>query len=387
MSRSDPRPPRLALIVNVGSSSLRLAAYSLADTPVCVATAHWSPAPKPSLSVLTGLIKEHTLGQPDIVVHRVVHGGLHLRQSCLITPSVIAEIDRFTSLAPRHNAAALEWMEIVRAVFDERTVQGACFDTAFYRAMPAQAADYALPADLCETHALKRYGFHGLAHQSLLSYWYTETDAHGDQRVISLQLGSGCSVTATCKGWPVETSMGFSPAEGLMMGTRAGSVDAALVLYLIEHGGYSPSELGRMLNDASGLLGVSGESADMQTLLASGSETAERAIAMFCHRLRHYVGAYLAHLGGVDAIVFGGGIGQHAPDIRARALDRLEWAGIAVDATRNAAVSPSRGGPIHADDSRVQIWVAPTDEAGVMARCALQLLTPPLAASADKDVS
>ena len=170
-----------------------------------------------------------------------------------------------------------------------------------------------------------------------------------------------------------------------MMGTRAGNIDAAAVLHLIDHGGMSPSEVRRLLNRSAGLLGVSGESADMQTLLESKTETAELAVTMFCHRVRHYVGAYLAILGSADALVFGGGIGERAAPIRARALDGLGWAGIHLDLERNAAILPERGGPIHAGDSTVEIWVIPTDEARVMACAAKTLLTQQAAAAVAKE--
>jgi acetate kinase len=179
--------------------------------------------------------------------------------------------------------------------------------------------------------------------------------------------------------------MGFSPLEGLMMATRAGNIDAAAVLFLIEEAGFSPSELNRVLNERSGLLGVSGESADLRTLLASSSPGAQLAVSMFCHRLRLFVGAYLAILGGADAILFGGGIGQHAPQIRAGALDSLSWAGIELDAERNEAVSAVDGGPIHRDGSRVEIWVTPTDEARIMTRAAHELLRPPAARTTSED--
>jgi len=330
-------------------------------------------------------LDEHDLGTPSMVMHRVVHGGVGLTRPCVISESVRAEIGRLKSLAPLHNGPALDWIDAARTAFSESTAQGACFDTTFYRDLPATAALYAVPSELAEKYLIRRYGFHGLAHQSLLERWRSASGRHGRGRVISMQLGGGCSITASDDGRPLETSMGFSPLEGLMMGTRAGNIDAAAVLYLIEEAGFSPSEVNRILNEFSGLRGVSGESADMHTLLESGSPAARLAVSMFCHRLRHFVGAYLAILGGADAILFGGGIGQHSPEIRAGALDALSWAGIRLDAARNEAVSPTDGGPIHRDDSHVEIWVTPTDEARMMARAAYELLQRPVRPTTSED--
>lgn len=242
--------------------------------------------------------------------------------------------------------------------------------------MPLFAANYALPSDLCRQHELRRYGFHGLAHQSLLQQWLARSERHGKRRVISLQLGAGCSATASDRGWPIDTSMGFSPLAGLMMATRCGDLDPTVVLHLIDQAGFSAAELGWIFNESSGLRAVSGESGDMRQLLDSDTDAAALAVSMFCHRLQKYLGAYLAVLGGADAILFGGGIGEHATEIRARVLAHFEWAGISLDAARNVAVSPHRGGAIHTDNSATEVWVIPTDEAQVMAEAARGLLSP-----------
>lgn len=374
------RPPAKALLVNAGSTSLRLDAYDLGASPQRLASASFSPAPAADGQLLQTFVHQHDLERPAIVMHRVVHGGTRQVAPCLLTPTVLADIERLTALAPLHNTVSLGWIDAARRTFPEPVLHAACFDTAFYQDLPPPAAHYAVPQALAQAHGLRRYGFHGLAHQSLLERWQSLAPSHTNRRVISLQLGGGCSITATDRGQPVETSMGFSPLEGLMMATRAGNIDAAAVLHLIEQGGLSAPEVGRLLNQSAGLRGVSGESADMQVLLDSDTDDARLAIAMFCHRLRLYIGAYLAILGGADAIVFGGGIGQNAPAIRARALDRLGWAGISLDPDRNAAVSPQKGGSIHRSDSQVEVWVIPTDEARVMARASHHLLTHPSAA-------
>jgi len=368
------RRPVNILTVNVGSSSLRLSGYTLESPPRRAADEHHSPPPTPKPEVLQGFTRRHELGMPDLVMHRVVHGGHSLREPCFIDHSVEAEIHRLRTLAPLHNDLALEWIRAAREAFGPGSRQAACFDTGFYADLPPAAATCPLPKPLCEQHAIRRYGFHGLAHQSMLNQWCERRHTSGERRVISVQLGAGCSVTATDHGWPVETSMGFSPLEGLMMATRCGDLDPAVVLYLIDQAGISLMEIGRMLSESSGLRGVSGQAGDMQTLLESETGDAALAVAMFCHCVRKYLGAYLALLGGADAILFGGGIGEHAPGIRARVLDHFDWAGIRLDAERNSAVSPDVGGPIHADDSTAEVWVIPTDEGQVMAAAAAVLL-------------
>ena len=375
MMETRKRVPSI-LTVNAGSSSLRLASYTLESVPRCTAEAHLSPAPARVPDILADFVRGHAVAQPELVMHRVVHGGATLTAPCLIDAAVEAEIERLKALAPLHNGAALDWIRAARDAFGADVAQAACFDTGFYADLPPFARTYALPRELCEQHGVRRYGFHGLAHQSMLNRWREQSHRDGDCRVISLQLGAGCSVTATDHGWPIDTSMGFSPLGGLMMGTRCGDLDPAVVLYLIDEGGFSSEELAWIFNESSGLKAVSGQSADMQALLENETDDAALAIAMFCHRLRCYLGAYLAVLGGGDAILFGGGIGENAPVIRTRVLDLFTWAGVRLDAKRNDAVIASVGGRVHADDSAVEVWVIPTDEGQVMAEAALALVTP-----------
>jgi acetate kinase len=372
---STQRPVPGVLTVNAGSSSLRLASYALEPAPRCTADIHLSPAPACNRDVLVDFVRGHALAQPDLVIHRVVHGGAALTQPCLIDTAVEAEIERLQTLAPLHNGVALDWIRAARDAFDIAVAQAACFDTGFYADLPSFARTYALPKALCEQHGIRRYGFHGLAHQSMLNHWRELSHAHGDRRVISLQLGGGCSVTATKHGRPIETSMGFSPLGGLMMGTRCGDLDPAVVLHLIGEGGFSSAELGWIFNESSGLLGVSGQSGDVKTLIKSETDDAALAMAMFCHQLRAYIGAYLAVLGGADAILFGGGIGENAPLVRSLVIDHLDWAGIRLDAGRNDAVNPGVGDRVHADASAVEVWVIPTDEGQIMAEAASALLS------------
>jgi acetate kinase len=375
MIQSASKRASSLVTVNAGSSSLRIAGYRLDSGSTRTGHVHLSPAPAGNPGVLSDFVRGHNIPQPDIVMHRVVHGGSRLRAPCLIDAQVEAEIRRLQTLAPLHNGIALDWMEAAREAFGSDVLQAACFDTGFYANLPPAAATYALPREMCKQHEIQRYGFHGLAHQSMLSIWQEQSHGPSDNgRVISLQLGAGCSVTASENSQPFDTSMGFSPLEGLMMATRCGDLDPTVVLHLLNEGGYSAAELGSILNASSGLLAVSGQTGNMQTLLRTDTKEADLAISMFCSRVRKYVGAYLAILGGADAILFGGGIGEHAPAIRARVLERFEWAGVHLDAERNASVNPTTGGPIHSRQSVVELWVTPTDEEAVMVNASRTLL-------------
>lgn len=363
------------LVVNAGSSSLRLAAFrSAAELPLVAADHVRTPA-EAEPAVVRDFVGRHRLDPVRAVVHRVVHGGARFHQPVRIDAEVEAEIERLCALAPLHNPMALAWIRAARAALPPGTAEMAAFDTAFYAQLPEVASSYALPESLCREHGIRRYGFHGLAHQSMLEAW-TAAGGAADARVISLQLGSGCSITASRSGRPLDTSMGFSPLEGLMMATRSGDLDPSVVLYLLEHGGFDVAGLSELLNRRSGLLGVSGIASSMSTLIESADPAAQRAIDLFCHRARKYVGAYLAVLGGVDAILFGGGIGEHVPLIRARVLADLEWAGIVIDPDANRQVT-SGSGPIDHPDSRVAVQVVAVDEMSLMARAARALLTAP----------
>ncbi|MEJ8568837.1 acetate/propionate family kinase [Elongatibacter sediminis] len=362
------------LTVNAGSSSLRLVFWSLAKQAEPLAAVNLSPAPDARSKVFSKFLDSEDLARPRLVIHRIVHGGTTLTSPTLLDESVLAEIKRLSSIAPLHNKAALKWVQAARQAFGSDLLQGACFDTSFYANLPEAAARYALPTALARRHGLRRYGFHGLAHQSMLEQWQFHCEPCAERKVISLQLGSGCSVTASSRGQPLETSMGFSPLEGLIMATRCGNVDPAAVLHLLDQTGMTTTQLGEILNRESGLLGVSGETSDMRVLLATDSAASRLAVDMFCHRIRHYIGAYLAVLGGAQAIVIGGGIGENSPIIRQRILEGFEWAGIRIDQRLNDSVVPVAPTPVHTGDSRVQIWVIPPNEAAVMADQAESLL-------------
>jgi acetate kinase len=230
---------------------------------------------------------------------------------------------------------ALRWIKAAGAQWPQVS-QVAAFDTALFTDLPRVAAEYALPPSLGTEVGVRRYGFHGLAHEAMLQAWcclYPELE-HGG-RLITLQLGGGCSATAFQCGRPVDTSMGFSPPEGLVMATRSGDVDPAVIAHLQKRTGFSADEVIRQLNENCGLAGVSGMPADPATLLCHDSPQAQFAIELYCYRIRKMIGAYLAVLGGCDGIVFGGGVGEHVAGVRARALQNLAWAGIELDPALN----------------------------------------------------
>jgi acetate kinase len=290
--------------------------------------------------------------------------------STLITEQVEAGIDALSELAPLHNPACLAGIRAARGVMGSTVPMVAVFDTAFHRTMPEVARHYAIPMDLADRHHIRRYGFHGIAHASLADGYSVCTGTSLNQaRLITVQLGNGCSVAAIAKGKSVETSMGFTPLEGLVMGTRSGDVDASLVGFLAGRENVEPAEVERWLNERSGLLGLSGRSNDMRELLrAAGQERdlrAEFAIDVFCYRVRKYLGAYLAVLGGADAIVFGGGIGEHAPEIRERICNRMEWCGISLEADRNRAavgLKPGSAAKISTERATPAVYVVAADE-------------------------
>jgi acetate kinase len=302
------------------------------------------------------------------VGHRVVHGGAAFKDAAIIDDEVLHKIDALSTLAPLHNKPALAAIEACRHAL-KKLPQVAVFDTSFYADLPEHVALYALPLALSRKHSIRRYGFHGLAHRSMIlrdGALHPESD---DRRLITLQLGNGCSVTASCGGVPLETSMGFTPLEGLIMGTRSGDLDATLPSFIASHENMAASEVDSLLNLGSGLLGLSGRSADMRDLeqaAKDGDTGSQLAIDAFCHRAKKYLGAYLAVLGGCDAVVFGGGIGQNSALVRARICEGMQWAGIELDGGRNATHGLTEA-RISSDASAVEVWVADVDEAAIIA--------------------
>ncbi|GJL55496.1 MAG: acetate kinase [Nitrospirales bacterium] len=306
----------------------------------------------------------------EAVGHRIVHGGERFSDSTLIDEKVLQEIEQLNDLAPLHNPACVEGIHGTRSFLSDSIPMVAVFDTTFHHTLPVYAATYAIPHELAERHHIRRYGFHGIAHASLAkSYAYhTGTDLN-EHRLITMQLGNGCSMTAIAFGKSVETSMGFTPSEGLMMGTRSGDLDPSIISYLAKMEQVSVMGVRGWLNENSGLLGVSGRTHDMRRLLQAANHEqdtrAKLAIDMFCYRIRKYLGAYLAVLGGTDAIVFGGGIGEAAPQIRTQICEGMEWCGLRLNEERNqlaVGLTPGSAAEISSDDADIAAYVIGTDE-------------------------
>lgn len=307
--------------------------------------------------------------------HRIVHGGEMFFEPTLLSNETLTTLEALSPLAPLHNPPALAVISACR----ERLPgipQVAVFDTAFFHGLPEFACRYALPAEWSEGQGIRRYGFHGLAHRYMAECFAELCDRDvAKSRLITLQLGHGCSVAAIRDGKPLETSMGFTPLEGLIMATRPGDLDAGIVLHLLERDQVSPGQLNDGLNRRAGLLGLSGVSADMRELLAleaEGHSGAQLAISAFCHRARKYIGAYLAVLGGADAIIFGGGIGEHAADIRARICAGMEWCGLVLDEQANRSAVGTQA-CISTRNSHPAVYVIPVDEELLVARDTLNL--------------
>lgn len=347
------------LTVNVGSSSVKLDRFTVADGqrhPV----AHSRSGGEELLAALPA---------PAVVVHRIVHGGA-LARPALIDASVEAQIESCAPLAPLHNPPALAMVRVCRRRFGPEVPQLAVFDTAFFADLPAVARSYALPRALTEAHGIRRYGFHGIAHQALWRAWQAHTGRGG--RLVTLQLGAGASAAAIADGRPLDTSMGYTPLEGLVMATRSGDVDPGLLLHLQQAAGLDAAQMQDTLAHYSGLLGLAGN-ADMAAVLADPSPAARLAVDVYCQRIRKYIGAYAAVLGGIDGIAFGGGVGEHAPAIRAGVLTGMDWLGVNLDQTVNAAANGTAC--ISSAGSPCAVWVFRVDEADELARAGQALLT------------
>ncbi|MDJ1114855.1 acetate kinase [Microbacterium dauci] len=307
--------------------------------------------------------------RPVAVGHRVVQGGARFFEPTLITPLVEINIDELSALAPLHNPGALQGIKAARAAFGD-VPHVAVFDTAFHQTMPAAASTYAIDRETAERHRIRKYGFHGTSHKfvSEAAAAFLERPL-GDLRQIVLHLGNGASATAIAGGASVDTSMGLTPLEGLVMGTRSGDLDPSVLGVLARRDEMSPADLDAFLNKRSGLLGLAGAS-DMRDITrrrAEGDPHATLAFDVYIHRLRAYIGAYFAQLGGVDVISFTAGVGENAPLVRAEALATFGFAGVRIDPERNEAAE--RGiRVISTDDSAVTVLVVPTDEELEIAR-------------------
>jgi acetate kinase len=385
--------PMHVLSVNSGSSSLKFAMYDAGDDfrrlfsgrveaigtehAVMSITAaggevlldqHCSKGDHQSASgSVFEWIKKSDVPDPDTLGHRIVHGGPRFSCPEILTESVLTELGGFVPYAPQHLPQALETVELSAAAFPH-ALQVACFDTAFHRSMPDEARLYPLPSSV-RRQGIERYGFHGLSYQYLmkeLQHIAGRDVAHG--RVLLAHLGHGASMAAVCNGRSVDTTMGFSPAGGFMMSTRSGDLDPGVLLFLLEKEHLDTDGLRQMVNRHSGMLGISGSSGDMRTLLdvSEHDERAALAVRQFCYQASKAAGALTVSMGGIDTLVFSGGIGEHSSAVREMICNRLGFLGIAVDPARNRQHLPL----ISSESSRVEVRVIPTDEELMIARLA-----------------
>jgi acetate kinase len=400
--------PEKILVINCGSSSLKYSFYDTADESrhahgqverIGIAgtrLAHRGPKgevkrelpaggfPEAFKAMIAALTAKETgviggAGEVSVVAHRVVHGGEKFTEATLITDEVLAEIEALNPLAPLHNPVNVAGIREMRRLFPG-VPHVAVFDTAFHHTLPAYAYLYGLPYEYYEKKGVRRYGFHGTSHHyvSLRAAQFLKRRPN-ELRLVSCHLGNGSSLCAVDHGRSVDTSMGFTPAEGLIMGTRCGDIDAGVLAFLERTEKLTATQSEEMLNKRSGLLGLSGVSSDMREVLkaaADGQPRALLALKAYCYRVRKYIGAYVASMGGLDTVIFTGGIGQGSAEVRALALQGLECMGMVLDAQRNR---DARGFDevcrVSTDDSNVAVLVVPTDEERMMAREALRALS------------
>jgi acetate kinase len=371
-----------ALALNAGSSTLKAALYDL-EPGTTLATpleprwrdqVRWDPA-RSGAAAAQMLRRVGAKAKVEVVGHRIVHGGERFRSPERLTAEVKAVVASLAASAPLHNAAALRGVAEAERLVGEGTPQVGVFDTAFHADLPLAAQAYPGPRDWLE-RGLRRFGFHGINHE-----FATHRAAHllgrplAELRLISCHLGSGCSLAAVREGRSVDTTMGFTPLEGLVMGTRSGSVDPGLLLHLLREQGTSVDTIDAVLNHRSGLRGLSGLSGDLREVLAAlerGDQAARLAFDVYIHRLRFHIGAMLPALGGLDAIVFTGGVGEHAARVRTAALEPFAFLGVQLDPRRNA--SGTGDIDVAADGSAVRVLVIRAREEWAIARAAAQLV-------------
>ena len=324
---------------------------------------------KASLDFLLNWFTEHETGWNIVAVgHRVVHGGELYSAPVQLTPAIVEQLGQFIVLAPLHQPHNLNGVKALTALLPG-VPQVACFDTAFHRTKPHVASLFGLPRALT-AEGVKRYGFHGLSYEFIARSLPEHLGAKADGRIVVCHLGNGASATAIVGRKSVASTMGFTAIEGLMMGTRTGSLDPGVLLYLMENKGMGVKELTKMLYKESGLLGVSGISQDMRTLLASDKPEAKEAVELFCYRIVREVGSLMAAAGGLDALVFTGGIGEHAAPVRKAVCEAFGWMGLTLDEAANAGdqICISRA------DSKVDVLVIPTNEEWMIAEHTADLL-------------
>lgn len=371
------------LSVNCGSSSVKWKVFAEDDRELASGHLDRLNGARTFADALTGVFDEvHSLGI-GAIAHRVVHGGELFDAPTLIDEKVIAAIERCVPLAPLHNPANLRGIQLAREAFPELP-QIAIFDTSFHATLPRRARTYALPQELAKEYGFRRYGFHGVSHSYIAHRAAEALQANLDElRLITCHLGNGASIAAVEFGRSIETSMGFTPLEGLVMGTRSGDVDPSILLELLRDGKRSVDEVEELLNEKSGLLGLSGKShdlRDLEALAADGDDAAGLAIEVFAHRVRKYIGAYAAVMGGVDAVVLTGGIGENGASMRQRILQRFEFLGLVLNEDRNNRARLSRDEDfafISAQHARARALIVRTDEEKMIALEARKVLATP----------
>ncbi len=311
------------------------------------------------------------LAEISAIGHRIVQGGKYFSESVLVTEDVINKIENLSDLAPLHNPAHVLAIRACQKVFPEDTPQVVVFDTAFHQTMPPKAYMYGLPYEYYEKYQVRKYGFHGTSHRFVtgrlgeLTGWDMET-----KKIVTCHLGNGSSVAAVKYGKCVDTSMGFTPLDGLEMGTRSGAVDPSVVLFLMKHEKLNPDQMNDLLNKKSGFLGMSGKTSDSRDLIADanqGSQRSQIAIDMFRYQIKKYIGSYAAAMGGIDAVVFTGGIGENSDELRHDVCVDMEFLGIELDDPMNTELNHKEG-RISKDGSKVEVWIVPTNEELLIAR-------------------
>jgi len=327
----------------------------------------WLVSPEAGVPGLTSVGDIHAVG------HRTVHGGEKFTRSVVITDEVVDQIEDCIDLAPLHNPANLKGIYAARELLGPGVPQVAVFDTSFHSTMPEVSYLYAIPYPLYVRHRIRRYGFHGTSHRYVAyRYRILTGKSYDETNIITVHLGNGCSACAIRKGESINTSMGLTPLEGLVMGTRGGNLDPSILEFLHDKEGMSFQEIDGLLNKQSGLLGVSGLTNDMRELLEEERVHQDRrarlAIEIFCLRVKQYLGSYLAQMNGADAIVFTGGIGENSAEIRARVCQDMDFLGIAIDPAKNQAAVGGKEGDVSAEGARVRTFVIPTNEELLIAR-------------------
>jgi acetate kinase len=368
------------ITLQVGEQPAHKQASPLRDHRAALAyVIKWMTAPETQIAGIKSLEDIHAIG------HRVVHGAERFKRSIRIDNAVIGGIQDCIDLAPLHNPANLKGIYAATELFGPSVPQVAIFDTAFHSTMPEESYLYAIPYQLYRRFKIRKYGFHGTSHRYVaFRYRKLANKAREETNIVTLHLGNGCSACAIKGGKSIDTSMGMTPLEGLMMGTRSGDIDPTVIEYLIHKEGSSLDEIFSVLNKRSGLLGVSGLTNDMRDLQGEAEEHQDRrailAINMFCHRVKKYLGAYIAEMNGTDAICFAGGIGENSAEVRRQILADLDWLGIELDDALNLKAFGGREMLISSKNSRVPVYVIPTNEELILARdtvrCVMNLPAP-----------